>query len=52
VVSEISYVADESRIQTPVETDSKIKLGCQAVNGRVILQSSLKTGCGKSTRFT
>jgi hypothetical protein len=41
-VSDISYVADESRIEMPVETESKIKLGCQAVNGRVILQVSLK----------
>jgi hypothetical protein len=48
VVSDISYVVGESRIQTSVETDSKIKLGCQAVKGRAILQVSLKTGCGKA----
>jgi len=36
VVSDIAYVVDESRIQTSVETDSKIKLGCQVVNGRGI----------------
>jgi len=48
VVSDISYVVDESSIQTSVENDSKIKLGCQAVNGVVILQVRLKTGCGKT----
>jgi len=48
VVSDISYVVDESRIQTSVETDSKIKLGYRAVNGRLILQVGLKSGCGKA----
>jgi hypothetical protein len=48
VVSDISYTVDESRLHTSVETDLKIKLGCQAVNGMVILQVSLKNGCGKA----
>jgi len=48
VVSDISYVVDESRIKTSVETDSKIKPGSQAVNARVIVQVSSKTGCRKA----